>query len=247
MRLVGADSSAVPLVHPLRWPGSLHTKAEPRLARIISLRADVEIEIGDALEQLRDAVAAMPPAAQNGHDAAGGYAGPAGHQPSSLGATAAAIDINSALAVIANDSRNWKRWSDIGMAIWRASGGSAAGYAAFAAWSSQCDTYDPGATRERWEHFAKHPPSSIGAGSLFFMARSAWPDWERPSDARRRRDNDPGEPPPYIVEAPEGALPKASRSSTRPPQKPPARIRSNSLRNRSRSGAPRSRRRQRTR
>jgi hypothetical protein len=34
---VGADATAVPLVHPLRWPGSVHRKAAPRLARIIQV------------------------------------------------------------------------------------------------------------------------------------------------------------------------------------------------------------------
>jgi hypothetical protein len=201
MILVGADASAVPLVHPLRWPGSLHTKADPRLARIVNLRADIEIELDDALEQLRKAVAAMPPG-QNGADPTkGGYTAPGGHQPSRFGPEADALDIISALTVIANDAKNWKRWSDIGMAVWHASGGSEAGYSAFFAWSSKFDGFDSVKTRERWENFAKYPPGTIGAGSLFHLAREAWPGFERPSELRQRRDNDPG-PPPRIIDPP---------------------------------------------
>ena len=54
-RLVGADGSAVPLVHPMRWPGSWHRKGEPRLVRIVALNEDAEIDLGEALEQLREA------------------------------------------------------------------------------------------------------------------------------------------------------------------------------------------------
>src|SRR5919106_1475231 len=41
---VGGDATAVSLVHPLRWAGGWHRKNEPRLARIVDLRPDVEIE-----------------------------------------------------------------------------------------------------------------------------------------------------------------------------------------------------------
>jgi hypothetical protein len=196
-RLVGADASAVPLVHPMRWPGSVHRKAEPRLARIINLRDDIEIELSDALELLRDAVAAMP---DKGRDHAGDYTDLAGHQPSQFGPQAEALDIISALAAIPNSERDWKRWSDIGMAVWHASSGSAAGYAAFLAWSSKFAGCEPSKTRERWEHWATSPPTHIGAGTLFHLAREAWPGWEKPSDLQRRAANDPGEPPPHIVD-----------------------------------------------
>jgi hypothetical protein len=53
--LVGADSSAVPLVHPLRWPGSYHRKGKPRLAQIVQLRGDTEIDLSDTFERLKDA------------------------------------------------------------------------------------------------------------------------------------------------------------------------------------------------
>lgn len=194
--LVGADASGVPLVHPLRWPGSLHRKAEPRLARIVSLRENVEIELGDALELLYEAVAALPPG--SGSRDGNGY-NPE-RQPSRFGAEAEALDIISALAVIPNDEKNWKRWSDIGMAVWHASRGSEAGFAAYLAWSSKFDGFDPATTRQRWNGIAGSPPGAIGAGTLFHRAREVWPGWEKPSDLARRRDNDPGEPPPRFID-----------------------------------------------
>jgi hypothetical protein len=38
-RLVGGDPSNMPIVHPIRWPGSWHRKAEPRLCEIGCSRA----------------------------------------------------------------------------------------------------------------------------------------------------------------------------------------------------------------
>ena len=60
--LVGGDATNVPAVHPIRWPGSWHTKGKPRLCRIDSLNPDAEIHLGDALEALREAAKDLPDA-----------------------------------------------------------------------------------------------------------------------------------------------------------------------------------------
>ena len=60
--LVGADHSNIPMVHPIRWPGSWHRKAAPRLAKIISLNEDSELELGEARATLRDRVGELPAA-----------------------------------------------------------------------------------------------------------------------------------------------------------------------------------------
>jgi hypothetical protein len=57
-RLVDGDPSNKPVCHPIRWPGSWHRKAEPRLCEIEQVNADVEIELEAALAVLR---AAVPP------------------------------------------------------------------------------------------------------------------------------------------------------------------------------------------
>ena len=53
---VGADATAISLVHPLRWPGSWHRKNEPRLARIVDLKPDVEIDPAEVIELLEPLV-----------------------------------------------------------------------------------------------------------------------------------------------------------------------------------------------
>jgi exonuclease VII small subunit len=53
--LVGGDASNVPAVHCLRWPGSWHRKAEPRLCELISCNLDVEVDLDEALAALEQA------------------------------------------------------------------------------------------------------------------------------------------------------------------------------------------------
>ena len=43
----------------------------------------------------------------------------------------------SALTVIPNDDRPWSEWNNIGMAVWRATGGSEEGREAFHTWSEK--------------------------------------------------------------------------------------------------------------
>lgn len=59
-RLAGGDATNTPAVHPIRWPGSWHRKASPRLAHIVAIDAGRELELGDALEQLAAAVLNLP-------------------------------------------------------------------------------------------------------------------------------------------------------------------------------------------
>ena len=51
-RLVGGDPSNKPVCHPIRWPGSWHRKADPRLCQIDVLDADREIDLDTALSAL---------------------------------------------------------------------------------------------------------------------------------------------------------------------------------------------------
>lgn len=54
-QLVGGDPTNYPDSHPIRWPGSLHRKGDPILARIVELNDDAEIHLADALEQIEQA------------------------------------------------------------------------------------------------------------------------------------------------------------------------------------------------
>jgi len=88
-----------------------------------------------------------------------------------------------ALAVIPNNDLGWEQWNNIGLATWRATGGSDAGFAAFDAWSKKSKKYnlDPDSTTtERWTHYPSSPPTEIGAGTLFHMADEASPGWRGP-------------------------------------------------------------------
>jgi hypothetical protein len=66
-KLVGGDASNVPPCHPIRWPGSWHRKAEPRLCAIDTARPDNEIDLDAALATLTAAVPQGP--ANAGNDA----------------------------------------------------------------------------------------------------------------------------------------------------------------------------------
>ena len=57
-RLVGGDATNKPIVHPIRWPGSWHRKAAPRLAWIVAL-TEHEIDLQDALERLEETAGAV--------------------------------------------------------------------------------------------------------------------------------------------------------------------------------------------
>jgi len=74
--LVGGDPTNIPACHPIRWPGSWHRKAEPRLCEIVSTdHLDNELDLDVALAVLE--VVTTPPPKTNGQ------AGP--HQQSADG------------------------------------------------------------------------------------------------------------------------------------------------------------------
>ena len=52
--LVGGDATNIPMVHPIRWPGSVHRKGAPRLARIVELNAPAEVELADVICRLAE-------------------------------------------------------------------------------------------------------------------------------------------------------------------------------------------------
>jgi hypothetical protein len=160
-RLVGGDPTAIPLVHPLRWPGSWHRKKEPRLAEIV-LQTDNEIGLSTTLDILREVAGSTDPRS--------------GKCSEKLQA-ANPDDIGKALRVIPNDSVDWAEWNRVGMATWNAAGGSEVGRAAFAEWSAKSKKNDPQATEDRWEHYATSPPASIGFGTLVYLARKHAPNW----------------------------------------------------------------------
>jgi hypothetical protein len=67
-RLVGGDPSNKPVCHPIRWPGSWHRKAEPRLCTIATANPDQEIDLHDALNALTATTGTTSSNKQNGKD-----------------------------------------------------------------------------------------------------------------------------------------------------------------------------------
>lgn len=93
-------------------------------------------------------------------------------------------DIEAALEAIPNERLSWDAWNRVGMAVWRACGGSDDGADAFDYWSQKSPKYDPDAADERWRAYAGSPPVEIGFGTLFFMAREANPSFMAPTNKR---------------------------------------------------------------
>jgi len=208
--LVGADRSAAPPVHPLRWPGSWNLKRRPRLARIVECNEAAEIHLDDALAALQEAV-----------EAAGlMQAGIAGRRTPGQ-PQAPLADVAAALAHVANPDLSWDDWNRMGMAVWRATGGSEEGRAVWADWSAKSGKHDEQACLDRWAHFAASPPNRIGAGTIFFLARAA--GWRRQAEDPPPPDPDPGwEPDPFPdageAEAPpHNAQPEPPRSARERP------------------------------
>jgi len=83
--------------------------------------------------------------------------------------------VAAALGVMANREQDWNEWSRVGMAAWRASGGSLAGLAAWMGWSAKHPCHDPDACQERWQHWFKSPPTQLGFGTLYYLARQERP------------------------------------------------------------------------
>ena len=189
--LAGGDPTAVPLVHPLRWAGSWHRKATPRMARIVDGDITREIGLADALNKLREAARALKPA--NGHD-------PAPPKDFAAFAPAELLDITAAIACIPNNDddtphgASWKQWNDMGLRIYAATGGSDVGLALWLDWSKRSKAFDEAETRARWRHYATNPPTKTNPGALFNLAKQHYKDFVRPSELRRQAERDASEP-----------------------------------------------------
>jgi P4 family phage/plasmid primase-like protien len=190
--LVGADGSSKPAVHPMRWAGTVHRKnpESPRLARIIEQYPEAEITLEDALAELEGT------AVLRGwvivEDRAKSSTNPIADDDL-LGACAKVMDNPLPPKGLGEQPRGeWAHWNRIGMAFWRASGGSEAGFTAFDAWSGKnAEKYDAAATRARWEHYRTSPPDRLTAATLVWEARLVDPAF-RPR--RTRPEGEPGAP-----------------------------------------------------
>lgn len=132
---------------------------------VSSLRAVTEDDISLFLEACAPSIGADPSQAKAKDRTAPRF-------DRRLGADA--LQVVAALSGIPNTGpADWEAWNRIGMATWAATGGGEAGRAAFHAWSEQHASYDAAETNARWDHYAASPPTQIGAGTLFYLARQS--------------------------------------------------------------------------
>jgi hypothetical protein len=171
---------------PLRW-----MPEAPHEATLQGLPALTEAQVREFLEACAVTLGAKAPGKRSETPTA----------TSGKGLRADSLQVITALHAIPNDGpTDWESWNRIGMAIWAATGGSSSGLLAWHAWSEQHPSYDAAATQDRWDHYFQSPPTHIGAGTLFYMARAA----------RGTPGEDPSEmqtPAPYdeVYEAPPAA------------------------------------------
>ena len=168
--LVGADRSCIPPSHPLRWAGSLHMKAAPRLCRIVE-STDNEIDLTEAFALLRE----VTPADVRREP---GKVSPAKTRTPHKGkvsptALADIAELTEAMQFVPNNfarKDSWNEWTAIGMALFAATNGSEQGLALFDAFSQKSPLYDAQRTRDRWLGIAGSPPSQTGQGKIFAIA-----------------------------------------------------------------------------
>ena len=177
----GGDATNVPVVHPIRWPGSVHRKGEPKLARIIELNEDAEIDLGDALDLLAAAAAARGIETSLRKEVVGDEFGQTdGDGPLDDD------DLAACAEAVPNADKSWDRWNHLGLCFWAASGGSDAGFNAWDTWSRKSAKYD-GGTAARWDHYRHSPPNRLKPATLVYLAWEADPTFTLPS-ARRSQE-----------------------------------------------------------
>ena len=113
-------------------------------------------------------------------------------QPSTMGQRGELLEVLAGVHVIPNEGpADWEGWNRVGMAIWAATAGCEAGRDAWHAWSKRHPDYDAAATDARWLHYPAHPPTTIGAGTLFTMARDHGWRRDKPGTADEPKQSRP--------------------------------------------------------
>jgi phage/plasmid-associated DNA primase len=179
--IADGDGSNVPAVHPVRWAGSWHRKAEPRMA-VGEFQPDREVELRFALDALREAV----PTDQREPRQAEKLRSHVDRGPA--GAAADYLDILSALQEIPNNDLPYESWKQIGGAIWHGTGDTPKGQAAFHGFSEKSRKYDPAGTEQAWRQLCDCPYTQITVGTLYHLAREHNPNWLSPSIRRKNRE-----------------------------------------------------------
>ena len=188
--LVGSDPSAVPLVHPLRWAGSVHRKTEPKPVTIAYL-SDFEIDLADAAERLEQA-ARLALEHATGPDADRLRVALDIHEtrasaPPDFDPDDTDPDLEALADAIPNADEPRAEWVKVGLGFFAASGGKAAGYNAWHRWSAK-SAKAHGGTVAQWAHFGTSGPTRTGIGALVKRAQRTNADFRLPSWRPARED-----------------------------------------------------------
>lgn len=172
-RLVGADESGVTLSHPMRWPGSWHTKGAPKLCEIIDTNPLRDITLDFAVKELQDAIDEAGIDLEKRHS--DGRAERNGFKTEKAWGRDALF---AAADLIPNPPEmDWKPWSNMVMTFFDASHGSPDGLDAAIYWSNKNDKGDEETTAQKWAHVERYPPDNLSAGTLVQRAREVDPDF----------------------------------------------------------------------
>jgi Bifunctional DNA primase/polymerase, N-terminal/Primase C terminal 2 (PriCT-2) len=92
--------------------------------------------------------------------------------------------IAAAFAIIPNNDAGFDVLNDLGMAAWRATRGSEAGFQPWAGWCAKSPKFGhlTAERRKQWRDYSKYPPNRIGAGTIFYHADQAQPGWSEQYD-----------------------------------------------------------------
>lgn len=189
---VGGDFTGVSPVHPFRAPGSWHRKAEPRLAKIITLNETAEIELGHALDRLGQMnparwVAGIAPVSAYAHQHLA-YDSPSPREQ----------DLARALEGFW-DPDNYSDWTNAALALHGVPGGQEA----WLRWSARSAKFDMSENNHKWSQTV--PTRGITALSIFArVPKETLSAWGRDNTARGRfnvsdlgifQPRNPGHPP----------------------------------------------------
>lgn len=175
IRIIGhAGCIAAPIHTAYRLPAGGHGEVFYRAVRYVTVTGNRLPGTPDAMRDISDVTLDL--LASAGRAKVTGEAHSSNAEPSAL-----PEDIAAALTEIPNADVHWDDWVRVGLATWRASGGSEAGREAWRDWSAKSAKHDDAELDAKWAYFRRSPPTKIGFGTLFYMAKQANADFVPPT------------------------------------------------------------------
>lgn len=154
--LAGGDPTAASLCHPMRWPGSWHTKDAPRLCKIVGGDEAREIDLHAAAKLV--GVDLAKPGADRSHRPAG--------QSFTTKAEWSAEQLMDVAKKLPNPELQWDDFNRVLMAFYDASHGGPDGLEAAHTFSEKSAKYDHEEVDSRWSHYGSYPPDRISGAWL---------------------------------------------------------------------------------